>query len=96
VCCLQEVWESCRNACVCLQETNSWHEGSALLEWSLVAYLIAVPCCCCCCCRVVLPKGTPVSHVVIALRGKASRSRRGHFATKFAAAHLGFVTADNC
>ncbi|WIA43921.1 hypothetical protein OEZ86_010325 [Tetradesmus obliquus] len=47
-------------------------------------------------CRMVLPKGAPVSHVVVALRGKASHNRRGLFATKFAAAHLGFVTADNC
>jgi len=47
--------------------------------------------------RTVLPRDTHISHVVIALRGRASRnSRLGHYATKFADARLKFVTADEC
>jgi hypothetical protein len=47
--------------------------------------------------RVVLPGDTPISHVIIALRGRATRnSRLGHYATKFADARLKFLSADEC
>lgn len=47
--------------------------------------------------RVELPRDTPVSHVAVALRGRATRnSRLGHYATKFADARLRFLTADEC
>jgi hypothetical protein len=36
-------------------------------------------------------------HVIIALRGRATRnSRLGHYATKFADARLKFLSADEC
>lgn len=47
-------------------------------------------------CRMTLPSDVLMSHVVVGLRGCASRSRRGHYATKFAAAKLRFVPADEC
>lgn len=48
-------------------------------------------------CRVELPRDTPMSHVAVALRGRATRnSRLGHYATKFADARLKFVPADEC
>eukprot|EP00775_Hariotina_reticulata_P008419 gene8419-8603_t len=46
--------------------------------------------------RVTLPSDEMMSHVVVGLRGCASRSRRGHYATKFAAAKLRFVPSDEC
>lgn len=57
-------------------------------------------CVCCvivCADRFVLPSGTPVSHIAVALRGRATRSSRlGHYAVKFADARLKFLPADEC
>jgi hypothetical protein len=47
--------------------------------------------------RAELPRDAAVSHVVVALRGRATRnSRLGTYATKFADARLAFLTADQC
>eukprot|EP00878_Enallax_costatus_P010872 GHUV01011353.1.p1 GENE.GHUV01011353.1~~GHUV01011353.1.p1 ORF type:complete len:346 (+),score=72.49 GHUV01011353.1:107-1144(+) len=47
-------------------------------------------------CRVDLSAVEQPSHILVSLRGRATRNRLGHYATKFASASLVFLTADIC
>jgi hypothetical protein len=74
----------------------AWHMDNSLHSRALCLQY----CFCCviaCAHRFVLPRDTPVSHITVALRGRATRSSRlGHYAVKFADACLKFLPADEC